>query len=444
MLEILQLGGIEIHRANANFTADDVSYPAGTYVILLSQPYRSHVKDLLEKQDYPQRYLYPGGPAEPPYDMAGWTIPFQMGVKRVPVVNSFKADLALVEKITIQEGKINGLSSYGYLLKNKINNDFIFLNRFLRKEGIEFYVAKKRFKKSGEKFDAGAVVIKVTDDGIKNSFENTAISLGCELYGITKKPDVKTYKLGQPRTALYQSWAANIDEGWTRWVLEQFEFPYKSLHDAEVKAGSLQERYDVIILPSQGENSIIKGVAEFNMPAQYTGGITELGVRNLLEFVEEGGTLVCIDASTMFAVNRFNLPMTNIVSGVPTKEFYCPGSVLGIELNTNHPIAYGMDKISAGYFRSSAAFFIKENEEKDDEILTTAKDSDVIAKYSDKVLLLSGWIIGEDKIKGQPAIVETEFGNGKIILFGFRVQNRGQPHGTFRLLFNSIYYSSMK
>ncbi len=444
MLEILQLGGIEIQRANAGFTADDVSYPSGTYVILLAQPYRNHAKDLMESQKYPQRYLYPGGPAEPPYDMAGWTLPFQMGVKRISVVSGFKADLSIIDKIPHPKGKINNVSSQGYILKNKMNNDFILINRFLSKRGVEFRIAKKGFRLSGEKFDAGAVIVKFSDNNTRNSFEKTAVFLGCELYGSSAKPDVDTYRIAGQRTALYQSWTANMDEGWSRWVLEQFEFPFKSLHDAEVRAGDLRDRYDVIILPSQSESSIVGGVGEFDMPPQYTGGMTELGVRNLLEFVEQGGMLVCIDGSCMFAINRFNLPIKNIVSGVLTKSFYCPGSVLGIELNINHPIAYGMNKNSAGYFRRSAAFSIEEDEEGDDEILTTSKNSEVIAKYSDKVLLLSGWIIGEEKIKGQPAIVETEFGEGKIILFGFRVQNRGQPHGTFRLLFNSIYYGSMK
>jgi len=443
MLEILKLGGVEIHRANSSFIADEIKYPPETYIILLSQPYRNHVKDLLESQDYPERYLYPGGPAEPPYDMAGWTLPFQMGVKCIPVVNRFDADLSIVEEIPSPKGKIINNASYGYVLKNKINNDFILINRFFHEKGMEFYVAKEGFNISGNRFDPGAVIVNISNSSVKKSFERNAVSLGSELYGISVKPNVGTYSLKLPRMALYQSWAANMDEGWTRWVLEQFEFPYKSLHDAEIRAGNLRERYDVIILPSQGENSIVNGVAEFDMPPQYTGGITDLGVINLQDFVDRGGILVCLDRSCMFGINRFNLPIKNIVDGLSTNKFYCPGSVLRIELNANHPIAYGMDKKSAAYFARSSAFSIV-NEKKDEKILTTAKNTEVIAKYSDKVLLLSGWIVGADVIKSQPAIIETMFGEGKIILFGFKVQNRGQPHQTFRLLFNSIYYSNME
>ncbi len=443
MLEVLKLGGIEIHRANSSFIADEIKYPPETYVILLSQPYRNHVKDLLESQDYPERYLYPGGPAEPPYDMAGWTISFQMGVKCIPVVNRFDADLSIVDEIPSPKGEIINNASYGYVLKNKTNNDFILINRFFPEKGIEFYIAKEGFNISGNRFDPGAVIVNISNSSVKKSFERNAVSLGCELYGISVNPNVSTYRLKLPRMALYQSWAANMDEGWTRWVLEQFEFPYKSLRDAEIRAGNLRERYDVIILPSQGENSIVNGVAEFDMPPQYTGGITDLGVINLQDFVDRGGMLVCMDRSCMYAINRFNLPIKNIVGGLSTNKFYCPGSVLSIELNANHPIAYGMDKKSAAYFARSSAFSIV-NEKKDEEILTTAKNTEVIAKYSDKVLLLSGWIIGADVIKSQPAIIETMFGEGKIILFGFKVQNRGQPHQTFRLLFNSIYYSGME
>ena len=443
MLEILKLGGVEIHRANKEFKADGIEYPKGSYVILLSQPYRSHIKDLLESQDYPERYLYPGGPAEPPYDIAGWTLSFQMGITCIPVVNSFEVDLSTIENIPQPKGKIIEGGSYGYVIKNNLNNDFILMNKYLLKKVIECNVAMEQFSVSGNKFEPGALIVKIIDTNVKKSFEKDAISLGCNLYGITSKPIVKTYTLKPPRTALYQSWTANIDEGWTRWVLEQFEFPYNTLYDAEVRAGNLNERYDVIILPSQSENSIVNGVDENDMPPQYTGGITKLGVVNILDFVDKGGTLVCLDGSCMFAINRFKLSVKNALTNLSTKDFYCPGSVLSIELNNNHPIGYGMDKKSSAYFAGSSAFSL-DDEKKEEKILTVAKDSEVIAKYSDKVLLLSGWIIGENHIKGKPSIIEVKFGDGKIILFGFKVQNRGQPHQTFRLLFNSIYYSSME
>ena len=261
------------------------------------------------------------------------------------------------------------------------------------------------------------------------------------------------------RVAIYKSHVPSMDEGWTRWVLEHnavTTYPYdaqgdqrtnplktgrsaplSSLMDAEARNGKLSAKYDTIIIPDQPRAAILNGYRAGAMPPEYTGGLGAEGVKALREFVEQGGTLVCLNRASDFAIEQFKLPVRDVVNGLPRTDFYVPGSILRIELDTSNPIAKGMPTESIAWVENSPVF----------ELVRTGSGSDrvdpsnvhVIAWYpKDKDPLLSGWLLGGDRIKGKAALVEVGLGKGRIILFGFRPQYRGQSLATYPLFFNAI------
>jgi Zinc carboxypeptidase len=229
------------------------------------------------------------------------------------------------------------------------------------------------------------------------------------------------------KIGLYKGYTSSMDEGWTRWVFDAFQIPFRTVLDADVRSGNLKSKFDTIILPSQNEESITKGLSEKIYPKEFTGGITETGAANLRKFVEDGGRLICFDESCEMIIKQFGLPMKNVLSGLKRSEFYCPGSILQLDVNTNNPLAKGMLRQTPAYFINSSAF----------EITDPGKVKPV-ASYSAKNVLLSGWLLGEKHLNGKTALAETDFGKGKIILFAFRPQHRGQTFGTFPFVFNAV------
>ena len=441
MLQILQRGGVETHRANASFMADGVEYPEGTYVVSMAQPFRAHAKDLLEVQQYPPRIPAPGAPPERPYDIAGWTLPLQMGVKVIKVVNEFEADLVSVEEIPVAAGKlhIDGVDfqqEVVYVFKNQTNLETIALNRLLQKDGYTIYQQQGETVWKTLHLPRGTIILK--SDRIQGSdpaeLRDFAESLGIEIYALNQNFADDEPKLRQPRLGLYKPWVANIDEGWTRWVLEEHEFPYRNLTDAEILAGDLAEWYDVIILPDMRASRMIEGHAEGSLPPEYVGGIGLEGAANLRTFVEQGGTLICLNWATELPTQYFGLEITNVLesdqSGPQNStgtEFFCPGSLLRVFVETTHPIGYGLEREIAVFFKSGPAF--------------EARGGKKVAAYPNFNPLMSGWIEGEKRIRQKGALWDIKLGEGHVILFGFKPQHRAQSHGTFKLLFNAIYYS---
>ena len=451
MLERLHATGIEVHRAEEGFTADGVSYPAGTFIMYSAQPFRNHLNDMMERQEYPNRLRYPGGPPEAPYDNAGWTLPLQMGVRSIAVSGPFRCSAEKLDAIPMPAGKVTGSAS-AYIVKAGAPDDFRLMNR-LHRAGIKVsLVSPGKTDKKGADGDipAGSLYIH---DGARVRKESAKL-----LDGISSQlvDAGRSYSGGKdrlrsapaPRTGLYQPWVPVADEGWTRFVLDSFEFQYTTVHNAEIRAGSLNERYDCLILPSVGSSTIIGGSAPDTTEPQYVGGIGDEGIVNLQDFVRNGGTLVCIDASCNFPIGHFNIPVKNVLDDKKSNEFYCPGSLLRIWVDTGRPVGYGMPEWISGYFTRSQAFEIVETGKNDKNGDSRSPEkrfpATVVARYSDTVLLDSGWILGGDLITDKPAIVEVEYGRGRIVLLGFSVQNRGQSHGTFRLLFNAIQRSTLE
>lgn len=245
------------------------------------------------------------------------------------------------------------------------------------------------------------------------------------------------------RLALYRGWTANMDEGWTRYVFDSFNVPYETLRDAEVRRGGLRARYDVIVLPSQRAKDIIEGHAPGTYPQEYTEGITRAGVESLRAFVNEGGTLICFDASSELAIKEFNLPLRNVLEGVPSSDFYCPGSILQLDVDTSNPIARGLDSRTNAYFINSSAFELSSGLRTVSLSGSRAQAAEqrvrVIARYADaERLLRSGWLLGANRIAGRIALAEVQMGQGRVILFAFRPQHRAQTWATFPFIFNAI------
>ncbi len=453
------LQGIKIFRADDPFKADGVSYPAGTWVIPMNQPFALFIKAVFEEQEYPDLTKYPTqwqgvvSPQNfpdaylPPYDMAGWSLPHQMGVKTIKANNPLKATLTRIEKAELQLDTGLPKAGYAYLISPQINNGFTAINRILKKGG-KVQLAQAAFKVKGKSYPAGTKII--LSRSVSSSFmQKLSKDLSIEIKGTGSRIPVKIHTLKAPRTALYRSWRASMDEGWTRWLFEQFEFPFANIYNAEIKAGSLRTKYDVLVIPSMSTNAIIDGHTKGTIPPKYVGGIEEAGVRNIKIFVEEGGTLITMNSGCNFALDKLGLPVGDALKDVRPQrrrygqsqgksspvKFACPGSILRMKFDSTHPVAYGMPENGFALFYRSLAFKVYPSSEK------TAK---IISNYPDESLLTSGFLVGEKYLKNKAAAVEVQMGKGKVILLGFGVKSRAQPYGTFKLLFNSLYYGALK
>jgi hypothetical protein len=248
--------------------------------------------------------------------------------------------------------------------------------------------------------------------------------------------------LGAARVGLYKPWVESIDEGWTRWLLEQYEFPFRSLTDADIRQGRLRATLDAIILPDMPPDRLVAGHAPGSVPQEYTGGLGREGLEALVEFVKAGGTLITLDSSGGLAIDALGLPLNDVARGANASQFFCPGSILRLNLDPTHPLAFGMRPETAGFFAYSAAYEVRPS------AIDTAQGHaggqmnaslQVVGRYAGANLLMSGWLQGESVIADRAAVVDARVGLGRAVLIGFRAQHRGQSSATFRLLFNAIF-----
>ncbi len=440
LVNVLLQGGIEVEKATKDFTVNGKEYEEGSYVIYTSQAFRPYLLDLMEKQNYPTRFQYPGGPPDTPYDLAGWTLPMQMGINVDKIAESFKAP---TEKVTglvkYYEGDVNRNGSFGYALSVNTNASVVATNKILKAGGTA-HKSMAEFKAGKVTFPAGSYIVS----GDKEMMESLADEYGLEFTGLAAKPEVQLKKIHLPKVGLYKSWVANMDEGWTRFVMDEYEFDMDTLHDADIKTKDLSQ-YDAIIIPSQRPSSILHGHSNLSMPEKFTGGIGLKGSVALSDYVNEGGTLIAFDAASNFVIEQFGLPLSDAVAGADSKDFFIPGSLIKAGVDTSHPLAFGMKDTVAVSFNRSRAFTIdkqrKSGEGGEEDIKDApAPEVEVIASYAAKDLLMSGWAMGEDKfIAKKPAMVKAKYGKGSAILFAFRPQFRAQPRGTYKLIFNAIY-----
>ena len=437
LVDVLRTGAVEVQRARAEFKAGERTFPAGSFVVLMAQPFRAYAKDLLETQHYPDRREGANGPPLRPYDITGWTLPAQMGVEGSWVARPFDAAL---ERVTAPANAPAAVSGAGglFLVSPRANDAFLLANRTWKARG-EVRRATSAVSAGGREFPSGTFILKGLDRG---AAEAVARERGLPVTAVDSMPS-GAVELKAPRIGLYKSWVPNIDEGWTRWVLEQFEFPYRTLADADVRKGSLRDRLDVVVLPDAAAKTILDGNAPGSVPPEFTGGIGLAGAAALEAFVREGGTLVALDSAADLPIDLFGLGVRDVLRGVPNQEYYAPGGLLRVAYDPSHPLAWGMPKegvvfVENGPAFEEEAFRSEEGEEQPPAAPTGRPQPHVVARFPDKEVLYSGWLLGEPKIAKKAALVEVPVGKGRVVLFAFRPQFRGQPHATFKVLFNAL------
>jgi hypothetical protein len=411
------------------------------FYVPLHQPYGRFVSEMLGTQRYPKVKPVAGSNILPPYDVAAWSLPLMMGVS-VDKATVPSDRQKLMRRIGDKDWPQGGQSGKGevYAVTRDTNASAALVNAALKAKA-KVTVTKQALASGSVSYPAGTYIVEGWNDAA-----STAAAQHLRLTAMSS-PKVSTTPLREPRLALYKPWTSNMDEGWTRFVLEQYGFNYKSIDNKAVKAGNLRASYDAIIVPDMDKDLIIEGKFKPRegegsryfpeLPPEYSGGIGREGVQALKKFVEDGGTLITLASAGELVTDEFNVPVRNTLARARAEDFSCPGSLLRLKLDTAHPIAWGMP--------SEIAAFVDEGIAYQTSVPGSELDRSVIGWYPDEAedILLSGWIRGADKLTRKSAVVSFTQGKGKIVLLGFRVQQRAQTEGTFKLLFNSIYWSVM-
>jgi Zinc carboxypeptidase len=404
MLETLAFGETEIERASEPFSADGKQYPAGSYVVHMQQPFSGWAKTLLEKQEYPDLRLYPGGPPKRPYDVTAQTLPMQFGVDTITVKDAFRASL---KPATAYSFELNRKPAMGMLAASDVAS----------------WRAVAKVWKTGR----SVVRDTTTGDFLLPSSQRSSpcppSASGCDGL-VLRSADLGLKELKAPRIGLYMSYQSTMDEGWTRWLFDDFGFNFTTLHDADVQSGSLRQRFDVIVIPDQSARQIAEGFRNESMPPEYCGGIGAKGAAALKDFAEQGGTIIFFNHASDYATEALGVKATNLLQGVATKDFYSPGSLLNVTLDTKSPLAYGMPEKITVWSEQSPAWDVS--------------GANVVAKYPNSGVLASGWLLGEKFLVNKAALLDVPVGKGHMILFGMRPQYRGQSYQNFKLFFNAL------
>jgi len=430
--------GITVHRAVADFWVGGRKYPSGSYVVKTAQAFRPHVLDMFEPQDHPDDILDEGGAPRAPYDSAGWTLAFQMGVTFDRVLDAFDGPF---EKIagaaSPPPGKVIApRGAAGYLVNQHQNDAVIAVNRLLKMGQDVFWLDDRTIGAGSE--GSGAIYLPATLS-TSAALERTAKELGLTFTGVPTPPAGLALRLRNMRIGLVDRYGGWSTSGWIRWLLERYEFPFEVVHPPALDKGTLTSSYDVVILPSE---AVPNHGANWNdlpeasaLPPEYADHVGEITRTNTLpalkRFVEEGGTLLAIGRSAM--VGRYlGVPVSQPLSSLPTWKFFVPGSVLRLAVDNTTPLGYGFDKEVDVFFDHSPVFQIDAN--------VPPNIVRPVAWFASAAPLRSGWALGQEHLQGSVAVVDASLGKGHVVLFGPEVTFRAQSHGTFKFLFNGIYF----
>jgi hypothetical protein len=432
MINALRWEGIEIEQAKAEFKIGDRAYPAGSFVIRAAQAYRAAVVDLLNPQVYPDRRVYPGGPPERPYDIAGWTLPMQMGVTVDKVNQPLTINSQPVEWAQVPAGGVQTDPTFGFAFDSRVNDSATAVNKLLAEGETVFRTTGAVTTRNGQ-LPAGTFVVQKRA-GAEGRVATVAHELGLSVAAVDQTP-ANQRQIAAPKVALYKAAGGNADEGWTRYILERFGFGFTSLMDQEIRTNkALHKSYDVIVLPDASYSSMLNGRKAGTLPEEYTGGMTAAGVANLKTFVNDGGTVVTLNQASQMAQQGFGVPITDVTAGVPSDKLYIPGSILRSTVDPTNPIGYGMTNEYSAFASSSPAYTIGAG----------ATGVKAVGSYPASGLLRSGWLLGEEVIAGKSNVLTAEIGTGQVVVLGFKPQHRAQAHGTYKLLFNALYLGSTK
>ena len=433
----LMMNGVEVHRVGERFTSGSRVVEPGDLIVKLDQPSRAFIKTMIDPTVYPDNEWTrrrDGNPL-PPYDMASFTLADHMGVETFPLAPV----TAKFEKLTSPPrlaGKITGTGSAGWLLTPTWNHSFRAVNRVLKNGGAVY-----RLPNPPAPWAPGTFWIPAAGAINTAAIQALATEFGLPFTAAAAAPPAAKLQLKPLRVALYRRYAGgNMDEGWTRFLFDQWEFPYTRVDADEIKKGGLNAKYDAVLIADDTVRAIVgAGGAEAPtspfaaaaLPAEYTKALGTAGVDALKEFVRAGGSLVLLDNATTLATERFGVPVRNPIAGLSEKEFFAPGSSLRVHVDPTQPLGYGMPKETTVVFFESVAFDIN-NSSANDRL-------SVVARYHDRDLLRGGWLDGEKYLAGMPALLDVGYGKGRIAMIGFRAQNRAQAYGTFKVLFNALY-----
>jgi hypothetical protein len=448
-LNALIKSGVVVDRATAPFTVKGKTYPAGTYVVMCDQAYRPHVLDMFEAQDHPQDFEYPGGPPIRPYDITGYTLAFQMGVKFDRVLDGFSGPFQEVTEVMAPPpGKVVGSGGAGWLLDHRVNNSFTLTNR-LQKAGVPISWLKTPVSAGGQTFAPGAVWVPATGPA-KAIVQKGVADLGVNAYAMGSAPKGEKLALKAPRIGIVDTYGGLITSGWMQWVVEQFEFPYTLVYGPELDAGNLNAKYDVLLFV---DGAIPGGEGRYGggggrgrglpkpeeVPEPYRkmlGNITQATtLPQVKAFVQNGGTAVAIGGSTRLG-EYLGLTENPLVQPgkdgkpqpLPTSKFYIPGSVLSGKVDNKNPLGYGFGETVDLFFDSSPVFKIK------------STDAKPVSWFEGADPLRSGWAWGQKALDGTTGIVDASYGAGKVFLLGPEVAMRGQSYGSFKFVFNALEY----
>ena len=450
LLRRLAFNGIAVHRTTQALELSGETFPADTWVIAMDQPFAHFVRQLFAVQTYPDLRQYPDGPPDQPYDVAGWTLPYQMELRVFeveepltdatrralePVVGKALAwddptpDAAPFDSplgtgfdthptaagIVPPPGKITGQGS-AIALDAAQNNSYRFLGEAWKQGATVGFEA-------GSEGRSGRFLVR----GLKD-----ADALARRLAIRAERTDARGKTLRQPRVGLYRPHQASIDEGWTRWLLERYGVAFENLGNGAIRAGHLKSKVDVMIVPDISPRGIRDGFTKGTVPPRYAGGLGAEGARAIEAFVRDGGTLVTFNNSSRWAIDALHLPVDDAVDTLPSTEFFLGGSLVELHVDPSHPVMTGMPERSKVFVARSPVF------EPGDGF-----EGRVLARYPDTgTPLLSGYLLGEEHLHGHAAALEVEHGDGRVILLGLRPQWRAQPFGTFRLVFNAALYGA--
>jgi hypothetical protein len=441
--------GLDVMRASAAFTVAGKKYPTGSYVVKTNQAFRPMVREMFEPQDHPRDEAYPGGPPVPPYDIAGWTLAMQMGVEYDRILDDFGGPFTKLKFTMLPNdpGSIIGASNpAGYLISHRINNSFTLINRLLKNKS-EVYWLQSALTADGQDLGTGPIWVPASSSALP-VLQKGARELGITIHAVAQAPTGQAFKIQPVRIGLYDQYGGMMPSGWTRWLFEQYEFPFEIVYPTTLDAGNLKSKFDVLVFADgamrrgntgRGAGGGGRGgaVDPETVPEEYRASIgritEEKTMPEIKKFVESGGAIVTIGSSTTMA-DLLGVPVSNhLVDGsknpLPRDQFYIPGSLMRTTIDNTNPLAYGMPKTVEVFFDNSPVFNI-------------GAGVKPVASFVGKQTLDSGWAWGQEFLDGGTAVAEAKVGEGKVMMMGPEVTFRGEPHATFKLLFNGVLYGN--
>ena len=422
LLELLGFAEVEIRRADKSVVRDGVSVRAGDRVILTRQRFGSFAKTMLEKQNYPDVRQFPGGPPRKPYDATSHSLPLSMGVDVRELKTPVEIGLKPLDGRASRKRETDP-NAPAYAIGPESNAAAALVNRMLF-DGLPVFRAGAELDEGEYSLAPGTWVIPASDSSREVL---SSADAGVNIRPIHSRPAQGLNLTRAPRIGIYASYVPSIEEGWTRFVFDNYGFRYTSLVDSDIKGGGLNGRFDCIIVPHQRVRQLRRGFSSAHYAPRFSGGLGDRGIAALRRFAERGGTVIAWDDASRLLVHHLELPLNNPLARMSSSDFFAPGSLLRIEVDNNHPIGFGMPQDAAAFYLNGPAYRVEKGE--------------TIARFSEEETLLSGLLIGQEHIAGLSALVSVPLGLGKVILFGFRPHFRAQARGTYKLLFNSVYQS---